>query len=180
MFPDQDTKEAPAKKKSLPRSKMVLVGGSLLAVCLLALAVTAYTQYKAEESRIITPRIAARVKFPIYVPQELPGAYKPAKETVTLTENDTILLFRAKDGVGGDLIFSEQARSKKFNFGEFYKAQFTDAKTLSKVPYPSVWGTTTDGRRGLSVVASDTWIFMVTSAPLDGADMALIAAGLQK
>jgi len=87
-------------------------------------------------------------------------------------------MFQAGDGVDGTLTFTEQQRPKDINFGQLYKELFSDGRTLSDVPYPSVWGKTKDDRLALSIVSNKTWILMTSDASLKEDDMQRIVQGL--
>lgn len=118
-------------------------------------------------------------KSTVYRPTKLPGNYKIDKNSVSLAENNTVLIFEARDGAGSTLSFTEQASPKDFDFDDFYKNQLNGAKTLSNVRHPSVWGKTLNGHLTLSVVTDDAWILMTTSAPLSENDMHLIAQNIK-
>ena len=179
MFPSEGEPKQAAKKRHLPKpnKKMLLIGGGVLALCLVVFA--AFILFSGPA--VAVPKdIKQKVKSTIYVPAKLPGNYKVSENTFSMVEDDTVLVFEADDGVGAKLVFSEQPRPKGFNFENFYKGQFQNAKTLSGVPYPSVWGKAADGRLALSMVTDYTWVLMATSAPLNDDDMLRIAQGLQR
>ena len=179
MFPSEGEPKQATKKRRLPlpNKKMLLIGGGVFVLSLVAVAAFIIFNRPA----VVVPKeIKQKAKSSIYVPAKLPGNYKVSEDSFGMVEDDTVLVFEADDGVGAKLIFSEQPRPKSFDFENFYKGQFQDAKTLSGVPYPSVWGKATDGRLALSMVTNDTWVLMATSAPLNDSDMLRIAQALQR
>src|SRR5690349_6748344 len=180
MFEEPRQETPHHKKLSLPGKKMALVYGIII-LCLGIILVLLIAIRRANSSAItIPPAITENTKHPIYLPKKLPGNYQIIPSSFSLVEDNTVLIFEAEDGAGVKLIFSEQARSKNFNFEEFYKEQIRDTKILNDVPYPSVWGKSIDGRTTLSIVTDDVWILMVTSGPLDEKSLRLIAAEMQQ
>jgi hypothetical protein len=179
MF-EETRREATHKKLSLSGKKMFFLYGAVI-VCLGIILVLLIAISRIDSSSVTIPdAITEKTKSSIYLPKELPGNYAIDESSFSLVEEGTVLIFEAKDGAGAKLIFSEQPRSESFDFEEFYKKQLSDAKTLNDVPFPSVWGKSMDGRLTLSIVTPETWILMVTPAPLDGDDMSRVAASIQK
>jgi len=126
---------------------------------------------------VAIPRnIAKNLSFDTYMPRQLPGNYKIDDNSYTADLG--VLMFQAGDGVDGTLTFTEQQRPKDINFGQLYKELFSDGRTLSDVPYPSVWGKTKDDRLALSIVSNKTWILMTSDASLKEDDMQRIVQGL--
>jgi len=179
MFPGVESLKTTAKKHASFSKRKILVigGGCLVAACLVAFF---FVANPASTPVAIPDSIAKKVKYPIYLPTKLPGNYKIDENSLMLVEQDTVLLFEAKDGVGGNLIFSEQQRPQNFNFDSFHKDNLKNTETLSGVPYPSVWGKSIDDRTALSIVTEDTWILLVTSAPMDGNNMRDIVQNMRR
>jgi len=165
----------------LSSKKGLIIYAVLIVVCLLTIVALLIANGTLGGSSVNIPKnVTKNIKSTIYLPSRLPGNYKIDDRSFTTAEGGNVLIFNATDGVGAQLIFSEQPKPKNFNFEDFYQTRLRNVKTLSDVRYPSVWGKSLDGRVALSIVADDTWIFMVTSAPLDKEDMARIAASIDK
>lgn len=179
MFPGEENWARKAIKWTPHSQKMLIIyGASILAAISLIGVTLALTLMNS--SFPIPANIQQSVKSPIYLPGKLPGNYRLTQGSFTLVEGDTVLIFNAEDATGSKLIFSEQARPKTIDFENFHKGNFENPKTLSDVPYPSVWGKAVDGRLALSIVTDDTWIMMATSSPLGDEDLHAIAASIKK
>lgn len=179
MFPESEGQPRTAKKTWLTSKKTIVLLASGIVVCVLALFGMLVATGMLGGSTVKVPdTITQKVKSPIYLPSDLPGNYKISEKSFDLVEDDAVLVFEATDDTGSKLIFSEQPRPKDFDFDNFYKGQFENAKALSNVPYSSTWGKSIDGRIALSVVTNDTWMMLVTSAPLGEGDMLRIAQGM--
>lgn len=179
MFPDaRDQGASPGKRADHTR----LVFWALVCAVIICLAAASVliVQINHAKTTPIPKAITQAVKTPIYLPTNLPGNYKVDSDSFRLAENNTVLTFYARDGVGANLIFSEQPKPRDFKFDEFYKDNFTDARTISNVPFPSVWGKSLTNQPALSIVTEDTWVLVTTSAPLSHEDMSYIAAHIQK
>lgn len=181
MFPDArnpEQKTSPAQKR-LPKN--YLLYGTIAVIVLLAAAAVALAIGLANARAVKIPEaIAQKFKPTIYLPSKLPGKYQISEATFDLTEEDTVLIFNATDGINGDLVFTEQTKPVDFDFDNFHKSNFENPQTLNDVPYPSVWGKTINNRLSLSIVTDDTWIMMTTSAPLNADDIQRIASGIKK
>lgn len=180
MFPSEESPDKTVKKSPSDK-KTIIILASVAGVCLLVVFCLLFATGMLGGSKVKIPAsVSQKVQSPIYLPGKLPGKYEISNDSFNFVEQDKVLVFQASDGVGGNLIFSEQAKPKGFDFDSFHKGQFENAQTLSGTPYTSVWGKSGDGRLALSIVTKDTWILMATSAPLGQDDMVRIAAGIHK
>jgi hypothetical protein len=126
----------------------------------------------------VPDHIAQKVSFPIYLPKRLPGNFQIVKNSFAVEED--VLVFKATDSTGASLVFTEQKRQSTFDFTNFYNTNFKNTKTLSNVPFPSVYGKAERGpTKMLSIVTDETWLFISTLAPLDSEDMRTIATSLK-
>jgi hypothetical protein len=183
MFPDEREKDsARVVKKRIPLTKKVLIiySAAIVAAVLTIGFLLVVTGSLGGTSVEVPDAIKKQVKSAIYVPTRLPGNYKIDQSSFGMVEENTVLVFSAKDDLDSSLIFSEQAKPKDFDFDNFHQGNFEDPKALSDIPYKSVWGKSVDGRTALSVVTNDTWIIMVTESTLAEADLLLIAKNIRK
>jgi hypothetical protein len=157
------------------KKTVLTVAGSIVVI---GLAGFVLFMFAADHKINVPPRITQNFKSTIYLPTKLPGTYQIDESSIMMAE-DTALIFRAKDGSGADLVFSEQPKPKDFNYDQFYKSQLESPEILNDVPYPSTWSKISQGRVTLSIVTDDTWIIMVTTAPLGSDNMQLIAQGIK-
>lgn len=120
--------------------------------------------------------IVERINFSVYLPKKLPGNYYVESNSFTLKEG--VLIFKAIDGTGGVITFTEQQKPKDFNFDDFYKQHLKEARTLSDTPYPSTYGL--NGKtKMVSIVTEDTWIIGNSSSSLHKDDMQHIAQNIK-
>lgn len=127
----------------------------------------------------IPVEITQQFAHPIYLPSQLPGNYEIIEKSFSIQED--VLVFHAKDGAGGTIIFTAQPKPKDFKFEAFYSEQLTDAKTLNNVPFPSVAGkSTTNNSNVLSIVTNETWIIASTKSPISPDDMRVIAKDMER
>lgn len=180
MFPEDVEKPRTVKQRTPFSKKMAIIYGLAVALCLVVIVALLIATDTFSSSVSVPSSITQKVKSGIYMPSKLPGNYKIDEQSFKFVDEDSVLIFQAEDGVSGNLVFSEQAKPKDFDFDNFHKGNFEDPKTLSNAPYTSVWGKSVDGRVALSIVTEDTWIIMATSAPLSQEDMQLIASGVRK
>lgn len=157
-----------------------MVAAGAVVVCLAAIAIVLFAKYQSASSSVVPASITQQVKSPIYIPRKLPGKYRIDQNSFTYSEGDDVLMFQASDGVGSNLVFSEQPKPKDFNFEQFYKTQMESPRTINDVPYPSVWSKISGGRVTLSIVTDDIWVIMTTTAPLGDSEMQRIAQGIKK
>lgn len=177
MFPSAEGPTANKKWRRFNKKMIIITSGAIaIAVCLV---VTVMVLDFGGSPVTVSQSVTQKIAFPIYLPKELPGSFKVEEKSFRVVEDNSVLVFEATDGVS-QLAFSEQARPRDFSFEEFYKTQFKNTKILGNVPYPSVRAKSADGRIALSIVTTDVWILMVTSATLDDSDLARIAANLYK
>lgn len=162
-----------------PNRKRWLVAAWVVVLSVVGVALGALSaQLLLADKQVVPQDIVKRAKAPVYVPSDLPGKFAIDRDSFAIQED--VLLFRASDGLGGQLAFSEQLKPKDINFEDFYKQRFRDVRTLSEVAYPSVWGKTLEDRLMLSILANDTWLLMTTTAPLGENDMVRIAKSIRK
>lgn len=165
---------------SLPnrsRVKWVLVG---LAVLLLA-GLIAFFVWQSNSGRIAIPQnVKSAAKSSIYMPSQLPGNYE-IDETSFSVQEDTVVIFSAKDGAGSRIIFTEQPKPANFDFDAFYKTQMQEQAVLAGVPFTSVTGKANDKQTTmLSIVTPETWVIVSSASPLTSDDTQLIAKHLVK
>ena len=126
----------------------------------------------------VPPNIEQSYKTPIYLPEKLPGNYKTIEDSFTLQEE--VLIFQAKDGAGGTIVFTEQPKPKDVNFEDFYAQQFKDAETLDNVPYPSVTGKSSANNSSvLSIVTDEVWIIASSRSPISAGDLEILAKSIK-
>lgn len=155
----------------------VLVGVILL-LCVVV-GVLGWKLYTASQVSI-PASIASKLSFPAYLPNKMPGNYRLNKDSIALQEDNTVLVFTAVDNTGSTITFTEQQKPKNFDFNAFYDNQLKDPKTLSGLPYSSVWGIANDGQSHMLSVATDsTWILVTTRAPLGEGDLKILAQDLK-
>lgn len=162
------------------RTKRIITIVAIIATLLVVggAAGALFAHYLASMDIIVPASIKQKVKSPIYVPTNLPGAYRIVEESYSFDEGTVI--FYAADEVDSKLVFTEQQKPSDLNFEQFYEQEVREAKTLSNVPFASVWGKAKDNRLILSVITEDTWIIMTTDAPLGESDMVRIAGSLKQ
>lgn len=123
--------------------------------------------------------VASQAGFPIFVPSRLPGNFEIDPTSFTVSEST--LLFSARDGTGGRIFISEQARPADFDFDRFYTEQLLEPQILQDVPFPTVSGEAKDsGIRMASIVTPDTWIIINSAFPLSVDDFKLIAQHIKR
>lgn len=181
MFPGARNPNQNAGSRNNKIRKNYLLYGAVAAIVVLASTAIMLAISLAKAQAVKIPAaITQQFQPPIYLPTKLPGNYRIDNETFRLQEdNTTVLIFNATDGKNGDLVFTEQAKPKDFDFDSFHNDNFDTPQTLTGTPYPSVWGKTINNRLSLSVITDDTWIMMTTSAPLSANDMRKIAENLR-
>lgn len=119
-----------------------------------------------------------QVKFPVYLPQKLPGTYKIQDSSFTVRE-DT-LIFAIKDAGGNSMAVTEQRKNDGMNFTQFYEQQFKGAQKLNGTPFASTYGKSNDEKMHLlSIETPETWI-LVTANTTNEQEMTTIAKSLQK
>lgn len=127
----------------------------------------------------IPKEFTEEVSAPLYLPTYLPGTYKIDKSSFNVDEQTFI--FKATDGAGSSIAFTEQKKPEDFDFTNFYNEQLRDMKTLDNVPFPSVIGKAQAGKvTFLSIVTDQTWIVVTTMAPLGEDSLQKIASGMQQ
>jgi hypothetical protein len=160
-----------------PKKKLLVI--SLLALVLVVGIGAAYLVITKSETVKAPSAITSKLKFPIYLPQKLPGVYKIDGESFRIYEETVI--FQAKDSANGTIVFTEQAKEPGLDFANIYATQMKDAKTLNDTPFPSVAGKSMDGKKAaLSVVTDETWVFVTTQSPVDDAGMLRIAQSMTR
>lgn len=156
------------------------IASLIVLVALLAMAVVLFIMNQNISKVTLPPDIKTKLTFPAYLPEKLPGSYRLQANSFSFQE-DAVLLFKAVDSSGSNLLFSEQAKPKEMNFEDFYAKQMKEAKTLSGTPYASVWGRTADESSSiLSIVTDETWILLTTKTPISEPDLQTIAKNLQR
>lgn len=116
--------------------------------------------------------------FPLYMPKKLPGNYQVDPQSFALTEG--LLAFRATDGTGSTITFTEQRKPKDFDFDSFYKQQMRTSQTVNNTPYPSVAGEGLSGdTKIVSIVTDETWIIANTQSSLSLENMHVIAQNIR-
>lgn len=159
-------------------SKAKIIAGASVLALLLAIAVFLLILNLRAPGLAIPQHINNSLSFPLYLPNKLPGSYQLRQESFSVQE-ERVFVFQATDSANSKLSFSEQAKPANMNFDEFYANNMKGAKTLDAVAHPTVWGKTLNDKATLiSVVIGDTWILVSTDAPLDEADVSLIAKNL--
>lgn len=129
----------------------------------------------------IPDSVTQSTKSAIYIPSKLPGNYTLDETSFSIQEGE-VLLFRATDGAGGRIAFTQQpSPPADFDFQNFYKEQLQDPKTLSNVPFPSVVGKALNQETiMISIVTPETWVIASTSSPLSNEDMQVLAKYLKR
>lgn len=122
--------------------------------------------------------IVRQAGFPIYMPGKLPGNYQVDVHSFMLTES--VLVFRAQDGTGGVITFTEQKKPKDFDFDTFYKQQMKNTQTVNGTQFPSIAGENISGdARMVSVITDDTWIVASSQSSLSIENMHVIAQDIK-
>lgn len=126
------------------------------------------------------PEILEKAGFPLYIPQQMPGAYSIDPKSYNFDEDEKVFVFRATDTADGTIAITEQSRPSKFNPDDFYKSQLKDAKTVNNVKYPAVIGKgPIGGTTILSIVTDKTWVMVTTTSPI-GDSLEVIAHSLKE
>lgn len=167
--------EATIDKATKPkRRRWVLITLTITALIVLSAVGLLAVRFLAKPTIKVPDNITQNTRTSLYLPAKLPGNYHVDEDSFLIAE-EGVVIFRATNGAGGQIAFSEQTTPKNVNFDDFYKEQVQEAKTLPNVPFPSIFGTGKQRQRLVSIVANDTWIIATSQSPLQENDFSLIA-----
>lgn len=138
-----------------------IAGGVVL--FLVFLGIGAFAAQKLAGPRPQIPQsVAGKMKFPVYLPQKLPGTYQIEQDSFAIREST--ILFGIRNKEGSTMAFSEQAKTANLDFPSIYKQQFKSSQKLNGTPYPSFIGKTNDEKMHLlSIETPETWILISAS-----------------
>lgn len=123
--------------------------------------------------------IKQKAGFSVFVPVRLPGKYTVVRDSFSIQEETVV--FKASDGAGGSIIFTEQKKPTNFNFDDFYKNQMKNAKVVDEAMFSTIIGKTVNEEINLvSVVTDDTWVLISTRTLLSEDSLKNIALSLKE
>jgi hypothetical protein len=163
---------------SLPRLTRPAIAG-LIAAGVLAAGTGAFISWQTTQRPPAVPKaVAQKLLFPVYVPHSLPAGYQIDPDT--FQSQAGVLLFVAKNSDGEKFIFSEQAKPQDFDLGQFYQKSLSNTRSLSDVPFATIFGQADQKTWLMSIQADATWVIVTTKSAHPESDFEAIAKRLRK
>lgn len=125
-------------------------------------------------SDVVPAYVRSSVNFPIYQPRTLPAGF--AVDQTSFKLNSQVVTFVAKRGES-EVLFTEQARPRQFDFDNFYTNQLSDSRRTSTNLGSAVIGYFGDGELG-SVLTERTWILVRAKQGVSSPQMDTIVQGI--
>jgi hypothetical protein len=114
--------------------------------------------YMAKEQVAIPASVTEKLAFKPHSPRLLPERY--AIDTTSAMLDEGALAYVAKDGAGGQIVFSEQPKPSEQKVNDFIDENAPQSYFLSDTPHTSILGKSIYGGYTLSVVTDTTWLII--------------------
>lgn len=127
-----------------------------------------------------TAKTLASVKFPLYYPTKLPNGFKIDSKSITSPQEGVVVL-HATDDKGRKIYMSQEARSKTYNYGGFFKG-IEQSKSFTAHEGEAVTGYLYNRKTVIaSLVTAKSWIIVNTQdTSLAPGDLKLVVANMSR